>query len=1553
MTKEVKYYNPKTDLILGSDVDTRVQSNPTVLGGEASKKFLFDTHVGDAYDDDDDEDEGDDLKFEMTMAEATEQERRSINKQMQKEDSKRLSLTEKIIQRRKLERLLPNIFQRHQSWRDRRNVTSKKLPARFFLMIFTVLHFLEMSLNSVEILTWYSGSTTNSRIFSPLSFQSLFTHFIINTEWVHTKESTERNPPEPTISWHPFNKPFSKATVCLRIHFWLHFLAYVFPLMKVLLDAGESDYLSLLSPIFNISLSPILYYFLTAITVSINLEHTKIELESLVQNSFITGVGALFIDLYLSFESLGCIAHTSLGIDECASTINGNWMLGFNACFLQLTSILLAWVVEAHIETQKMMRFELSARFAFAFALQIIASMIFLFFFAIKENSPEGFVEEVWGVGSTMFLCLWGASFASICWRNLPCHDNYGHSITPGFSFLFNESKSRKDVVHNHDNEKEKDQTQLESLSVSLDSAIEAAKDEDGGEEDGRTNVNNPATIAEHHPDKASESSSSMSQDSHQTPDTNPDLNPNLKPGSSRKSPLLTLSQSIRDQVDWTALQNIITDENLYILRFFFMCPTYLFLAHNVWMATNLEQIPKVIDQDTQDIRPTMGAYLKEVLGPLSFGATGIHFSILVGHDFLYAKTRRFPCVNLCPRAIFDTRIRWDRILRIFFDPRLQYWMHASSAFLWKTGAKIYHGQAYIDYLGEDESGWDKKGLFFMLLMYPVYVRIIRRMCGALREKMNEDIVKETSKSIFGEEGDSVTSELFSTGVSLMAIITFLCFELGGCIYSKELDWNGCVEQLPTTCNGTSVNLNDNVNVDITCVCDWPSKLGECDSFYVGNVSMAIQIVWVYIFRNMLLGRLSIVDIFTANIRHYEMFSFGLLIPTFVSTGFLFARREQTPTDINSRGPLEHFARMYFNNYQVATWLLAAMILGHYHLKVKDTNWFKSLPDERRRLINPDIGKRLALDERLLTMSTRLKKVGRWKRIKYALGCGRGKKENLGEGMKMKEDHQERKEGKVDEGEVEIELCGGVVGVGVDDISVENIGMDVDDIHAQPAPQSPLKSFFNKLITFGSSHHINDGNTDTPTQRENRVFSGKDRWKRAGHEVVTQQKTALRIFNFSVVTGRHAQHKRLYILKTIMTSGTVIFLLFQTAGIYNLMINSDDSLMAYGYAAQPLSLACWITNFFSKFVKPGKRKQEYYHFILHMVGQSALPMVYHANRILYYGGYLEQVADDNSEETYWSFALYLGLDIVHLAEWILLIKAFTKVRQIMRFQHFNRWNNELKRMVEHKGGVMRATQKTLEAFFGQALSAFLVISYVFFEAEGCIESTSDLIEDYPNICRTYFTSTRMFGAVMASPLILYIISLVSDLDTYDLMTGRVESRLIYVSFVTTCLTCVIAVYAFGIREFSLADEADKGVFNILSTNTFLLVWESLMYFSYYLMMKGVIEYWGDGLGEDGSPQIKAEMAHRQKSADQRRDSFSRELLHKTKEGGVGGKTAAADEYDDHVRSRKTTSISDLGSRGAAASYFKEDMVDVIDLNSLHYRKSRGIKMGSQWSGLVM
>jgi len=254
--KETSYRNPKTHVLLGAG--EKVPDVAGVLGAGDdgnTEDLLSDVDFDNGLD-------GDGLSRAPETAETTtklsptDKKRRKINQQLQKEDSKRLSLTDKIMERRRLEKLLPNLFQNHQSWRDRRNVTSKKLPARFFLMTFTVLHFMENFLNSAGVLNWYDDSYSSPSIFCPLSFQSLFTHFIINSERVYSGETASKKDPEPAISFHPFQRPYSTATVCLRIHYWMHFVAYIFPLLKPLLTGGK---VSIVAPIVNIVLSPILY----------------------------------------------------------------------------------------------------------------------------------------------------------------------------------------------------------------------------------------------------------------------------------------------------------------------------------------------------------------------------------------------------------------------------------------------------------------------------------------------------------------------------------------------------------------------------------------------------------------------------------------------------------------------------------------------------------------------------------------------------------------------------------------------------------------------------------------------------------------------------------------------------------------------------------------------------------------------------------------------------------------------------------------------------------------------------------------------------------------------------------------------------------------------------------------------------------------------------------------------------------------------------------------------------------------------------------------------
>ena len=216
----------------------------------------------------------DTVEFSMSMEEARNSVHKvtvnsSIDQNLHREDSRRISLTEKVLARRRLEKLIPGLFgsSKGQSWRERRELTSKKLPARWFLLLFTLAHFLENFLNSAGILSWYKDEMTSPAIFCPLSFQAIFTHFVINCERVYTAENHKPLPPEPILAWHPFNRPVSQGTLMLRFQFVLHFAAYIFPLV---VNSNK------LVPIFTLLSAPVLYYFFTAITVSINLEHTKV-----------------------------------------------------------------------------------------------------------------------------------------------------------------------------------------------------------------------------------------------------------------------------------------------------------------------------------------------------------------------------------------------------------------------------------------------------------------------------------------------------------------------------------------------------------------------------------------------------------------------------------------------------------------------------------------------------------------------------------------------------------------------------------------------------------------------------------------------------------------------------------------------------------------------------------------------------------------------------------------------------------------------------------------------------------------------------------------------------------------------------------------------------------------------------------------------------------------------------------------------------------------------------------------------------------------------------
>jgi len=109
------------------------------------------------------------------------------------------------------------------------------------------------------------------------------------------------------------------------------------------------------------------------------------------------------------------------------------------------------------------------------------------------------------------------------------------------------------------------------------------------------------------------------------------------------------------------------------------------------------------------------------------------------------------------------------------------------------------------------------------------------------------------------------------------------------------------------------------------------------------------------------------------------------------------------------------------------------------------------------------------------------------------------------------------------------------------------------------------------------------------------------------------------------------------------------------------------------------------------------------------------------------------------------------------------------------------------------------------------------------------------------------------------------------------------------------------------------------------------------------MLDGVVTYWGDGGGE----QIKAEQMHRAKHEAQSRDSRA---LERNEIGGEGETRHLSIHQDEDSLGR--VSIGREKSKSYVTYFAKEEMDD-IDVRSIHYRGSRGIKMGNVWSGLIM
>ena len=81
--------------------------------------------------------------------------------------------------------------------------------------------------------------------------------------------------------------------------------------------------------------------------------------------------------------------------------------------------------------------------------------------------------------------------------------------------------------------------------------------------------------------------------------------------------------------------------------------------------------------------------------------------------------------------------------------------------------------------------------------------------------------------------------------------------------------------------------------------------------------------------------------------------------------------------------------------------------------------------------------------------------------------------------------------------------------------------------------------------------------------------------------------------------------------------------------------------------------------------------------MLHVIGMVAFPLFFHIQHIVAGG--------DEGYMYYW----YVVFDVVHLIEWMVLIVAFKRVREIMRFQVRERGERGGERVVRWQHSKLR------------------------------------------------------------------------------------------------------------------------------------------------------------------------------------------------------------------------------------------------------------------------
>jgi len=372
-------------------------------------------------------------------------------------------------------------------------------------------------------------------------------------------------------------------------------------------------------------------------------------------------------------------------------------------------------------------------------------------------------------------------------------------------------------------------------------------------------------------------------------------------------SPVMRLQRKIKSKLakaSWLhrsirvkeALAKGVTSKKMFVLRFVLMSFSYGLLALTISMILSFDFYKK---------------FIWEMLGALSFCSVCVHYSIMVSHPTIYSKNTYLELKPLWEekyingRHVARAKFRFDRLAQVLVSPKLQYYLHNYCVFGWRVVAA---------FVGVDDRGAVDVAIAIVSFGFAmaIYYYIIRRMCAALRQRMEPGYTKD--------DGIALKEKLFLDGMTSLAVTIFFVFEVFGCVLQVKED-----PELQ--------DENDLQNI--------------CGLYKMANSCMAITLVFLQIMNHLTFSEMSGVELFSFKMQRYHLASFFITLVPCYASAFLFSRREQVDSlDFKEieflKQPSLYMATKIGGTFFSFIWLLILFVLGRKAKRVRDYDFVAS-----------------------------------------------------------------------------------------------------------------------------------------------------------------------------------------------------------------------------------------------------------------------------------------------------------------------------------------------------------------------------------------------------------------------------------------------------------------------------------------------------------------------------------------------------------------------------------------------------------------------------------